>query len=113
LLTFDQAKKHARTMRADAMRGEDPVEVRKSARRAPSVADLADDYLERHAVPKKRSKSVRDDRAMLDNIILPWLGAKKVPSIGRRDIEAIHVFMNDRLYQANRVLSLMLCVSSC
>jgi hypothetical protein len=45
-------------MLADAMRGEDPVEPPKAARKAPSVADLATDYIERHAVPKKRSKSV-------------------------------------------------------
>lgn len=107
LLTFDQAKKRARAMLADAMRGEDPVEARKTARNAPSVADLAADYLEGHAVPKKRPKSVRDDRSMLDNIILPKLGAKKVASIGRRDIEAVHVAMKDRPYQANRALSLL------
>jgi integrase len=107
LLTFDQAKKQARAMLADAMRGADPVEARRATRRAPTVADLAADYLERHAIPKKRPKSVRDDRAMLDNIILPKLGAKKVASIGRRDIEAIHVAMKERPYQANRVLSLM------
>jgi integrase len=107
LLTFDQAKKQARALLADAMRGEDPVEIRKTARRAPSIADLAVDYLERHAVPKKRPKSVRDDRAMLDNIILPKLGAKKVDAIGRRDVEAIQVGMKDRPYQANRVLSLL------
>jgi integrase len=107
LLTFDQAKKQARAMLADAMRGDDPVEIRKAARRAPSVADLAADYLERHAVPKKRPKSVRDDRAMLDNIVLPKLGAKKVDAIGRRDVEAIQVVMKDRPYQANRVLSLL------
>ena len=106
LLTFDQAKKQARAMLADAMRGEDPAEARKVARKAPSVADLAVDYLERHAVPKKRPKSVRDDRRMLDAVILPKLGAKKVSSVGRRDIEAIHVTMKERPYQANRVLSL-------
>jgi integrase len=107
LLTFDQAKKQARAILADAMRGEDPVEVRKATRRAPSVTDLAADYLERHAVPKKRPKSVRDDQAMLENIILPKLGAKKVDAIGRRDVEAIQVAMKDRPYQANRVLSLL------
>jgi integrase len=107
LLTFDQAKKQARTMLAETMRGEDPVENRRAARRAPSVADLAADYLERHAVPKKRPKSVREDRSMLDNIVLPKLAAKKVGSVGRRDIETIHIGMKDRPYQGNRVLSLL------
>jgi hypothetical protein len=107
LLTFEQAKKQAHALLADAMRGEDPAEARKVARKAPSVADLAADYSERHAFPKKRPKSVRDDRSLLDNIILPKLGAKKVEAVDRRDIEAIHVAMKDRPYQGNRVLSLL------
>jgi hypothetical protein len=44
---------------------------------------------------------------MLDNIILPKLGPKKVEACGRRDIEAIQIAMKDRPYQANRVLSLL------
>jgi hypothetical protein len=37
----------------------------------PSFADLAADYMDRHAVSKKRPKSVREVRAKLDNILLP------------------------------------------
>jgi hypothetical protein len=55
------------------------------------MADLASDYLERHAVPKKRHKSVRDDRAMSENVILPAVGTKMVASIERRDIESMHL----------------------
>ena len=107
LLTFEQAKRQARAILADAMRGKDPVEERRRARNAPTVADLATDYLAHHAIPKKRPKSVREDRSMLDRIILPKLGSKKVDSVGRRDIEAIHVRLQDRPYQANRVLALL------
>ena len=103
LLTFDQAKKQARGILADALRGQDPVGERRAVRRAPNMADLASDYLERHAVPKKRPKSVRDDRAMLENVILPAVGTKKVASIERRDIESMHLRLNDRPYQANRL----------
>ena len=107
LLTFDQAKKQARGILADALRGQDPVGERRAVRRAPNMADLASDYLERHAVPKKRPKSVRDDRAMLENVILPAVGTKKVASIERRDIESMHLRLNDRPYQANRLLALI------
>jgi integrase len=106
-LSFDQAKKQARAILADAMRGKDPVEERRSARKAPTMAELAADYLERHAIPKKRPKSVRDDRAMLDNIVLPRLRSKKVEAVSRRDVETIHVGLKDRPYQANRVLALL------
>jgi Arm DNA-binding domain len=106
LLTFDQAKRQAPAILADAMRGKDPVEERRSGRKAPTVAELAADYLERHAIPKKRPKSVRDDRAMLDNIVLPRLRSRKVDAVTRRDVEAIHIGLKDRPYQANRILAL-------
>ena len=103
LMTFYQAKKQARLMLADAVRGADPVAERQADRKAPTMANLASDYLERHAIPKKRPNSVRNDSSMLQNIILPKLGRKKVVAITRRDIESIHVAMRDRPYQANRV----------
>lgn len=107
MLTFEQAKRQAFALLADARRGADPVEERRTARKAPTVALLGSDYLERHAIPKKRPKSVRDDRAMLDNIVLPKLRSKKVNEVTRRDIEAIHVPLQNRPYQANRVLALL------
>jgi integrase len=71
------------------------------------MRDLASDYLEKYAAPKKRRKSVRDDRAMLDNIVLPKLGSQKVTAVGRREIEGLHAAMQDRPYRANRVLALL------
>ena len=107
LLTFDQAKRQARGFLTDAARGQDPVAERRSKRQAPTMRDLASDYLEKYAGPKKRPKSVRDDRAMLDNIVLPKLGSQKVTAVGRREIEGLHAAMQDRPYQANRVLALL------
>jgi integrase len=107
LLTYDQAKKEARTLLADAMRGQDPVEKRRATRDAPTVAALSRDYLERHAVPKKRPKSVRDDQSMLKGTILPKLGSKKVASVTRRDVETIHIALKSTPYKANRVLALL------
>jgi integrase len=106
-LTFEQAKKQARALLADAGRGQDPVSERRSKRQAPTLSDLAGEYLDKYAVPKKRPKSVRDDRAMLDNIVLPRLGSQKVAAIGRREIESLHAALRDRPYQANRVLALL------
>jgi len=107
LLTFDQAKKQARGILIDAARGQDPVAERRSKRQAPTMRELASDYLEKYASPKKRPKSVRDDRGMLDNIVLPKLGSQKVTAVGRREIESLHAAMQDRAYQANRVLALL------
>ena len=105
-LTFDQAKKQARIILADVLRGNDPAGKRRAERSGPTVADLARDYLERHAIPNKRPRSVRADCALIDQIIDPKLGRKKVVAVERRDIEAIHIGMTKRPYQANRLLAL-------
>jgi hypothetical protein len=107
LLTFDRARKEARAVLTDAMRGRDPVKERRLLRRSPTVAELAVDYIQRHAIPNKREKSIRDDQSMLNKIILPALGSKKVSEVTRRDIEPIHLALRDRPYQANRVLALL------
>ena len=44
---------------------------------------------------------------MLENVILPTVGIKKVASVERRDIESMHLRLSDRPYQANRVLALI------
>jgi len=106
-LTPDQARKEARKLLGDIARGADPSLSRQIDRAAPRVADLAADYLERHAIPTKRPKSVRDDRSMLNRIILPALGNRKVETISRRDIEKLHLSFSDRPYAANRLLALL------
>jgi integrase len=107
LLTFHQARARARIILADALKGNDPVADDRAVREAPTMAQLASDYLEQHAIPKKRPRSVENDRSMIDRIILPKLGSKKVAAIQSRDIHLLHAAMRDTPYQANRVLALL------
>ncbi len=107
LLSFAEAKKRARLQLAEAAKGEDPVTARRRARSAPSMDDLCRDYIERHALPNKRPKSVRDDRSMIDRLVRPKLGSRKVRDVSRREIEALHLSMADRPYAANRLLALL------
>lgn len=107
LLSLHQARDRARLLLAEVISGEDPAQRDKAYRAAPTVKDLADDYLTRHAIPKKRPRSIANDRAMLARIILPGLGQKKVEAVDRRDIEKLHNALRPTPYQANRVLSLL------
>src|SRR3954454_1065267 len=92
---------------AEALNGRDPVRAERAARAAPNVAALAEQYLAQHAVPKKRPRSVRNDRALLERVVLPHLGSKKVAAVNARDIHTLHVAMRDTPYQANRLLALL------
>ncbi|MEL6840414.1 MAG: tyrosine-type recombinase/integrase [Pseudomonadota bacterium] len=107
LMTFSQAKEIARGLLSDVVRGKDPVAEGKAYKEAPSVADLADQYLTSHAIPKKRPKSVKNDKAALRRFILPKLGGKKVAEITGRDIQQLHVSLRKTPYLANRTLALL------
>jgi integrase len=107
LLTFYKAREQARIVLSEALKGNDPVANDRAIRTAPTVQELASDYLQQHAHPKKRARSVQNDRSMIDRIILPRLGGKKVKDVQSRDAHALHVAMRDTPYQANRVLALL------
>lgn len=107
LMTFSQAKDVARGLLSDVVRGKDPVAEGKAYKEAPSVADLADQYLTSHAIPKKRPRSVKNDKAALRRFILPKLGGKKVAEITGRDIQQLHTGLRKTPYLANRTLALL------
>lgn len=106
-LTLETARKKAQQERAKVLEGQDPLQERRQTRAAPTVADLAKDYLERHARLHKRASSVADDVDMLRQKALPALGTKKVATVSRRDIESLHQALKGTPYRANRVLALL------
>jgi integrase len=106
ILTLEQARKLAREAMYAVARGEDPAERRRATRAAPTVQDLADGYLARHA-PLKRASSRRNDELTLRRHILPALGSLKVAEVKTSDIERLHLSLADRPYQANRTIALL------
>jgi hypothetical protein len=46
--------------------------------------------------PRNALRAFETNRAMLENVILPAVGTKKVASIERRDIESMHLRLSDR-----------------
>ncbi|MEP4190387.1 MAG: tyrosine-type recombinase/integrase, partial [Sneathiella sp.] len=105
-LTADQARQRARIELGNVASGEDPAEDRLQQRKAPTFSQLAEDYMERHAKPNKRPKSIKDDQSMLDNYLLPRLANHKVKEIRQRDMEQIILKLKDTPYRANRVRAL-------
>lgn len=83
----DAHKAHAEAMKK-VEQGIDPgaeaVAERAEDRRAPTVAVLADEYLEKWAKPRKRSW--REDERILKKDVLPEWGRRKAREITRRDV---------------------------
>lgn len=106
-MSFAQAKSIATGLLADVMRGGDPVADAAQVRSAPTFSYLSEQYLELHALPKKRPKSVDNDRSMLNRLILPVFATQKVAEIGHKQIQSFHNSLKATPYQANRTLALL------
>lgn len=107
VLTPEEARKAAKIELGKVAKGGNPARERKENRAAPNMRAFADDYMERHATPNKRPGPAREDRSMLDRIVLPKLGSRKVKDVTRRDIESLLLSLKDKPYQANRVRALL------
>ena len=86
-MSLAQARQAAKQVLADVLLGGDPQRERARQRRAKTVQDLAEDYLERHA--KRNKRSWAKDQAILDRHILPVIGGLDPRKVTRTDVEAI------------------------
>jgi integrase len=86
--------------------GTDPLAERDRVRGGLLVSELADEYTD-WAQSEKRPKSRREDKRMLDRIVVPRLGRLRVSAVDRRDVEALKADLRSTPVQANRVVSLV------
>ncbi len=106
-LSLDEARRQARKVLAEAAGGADPAGERRRLRRSPTVAELAENYLEQHA--KLHKRSWRDDEQRIRDSIVPAFGSRKAETVARADVAAMHrrVGADRGLYSANRALALV------
>ena len=106
-LTLEQARRQANDMLSTVRSGGDPSKDRKEARQAPTVADVCERYLEKHARPHKKPISVVDDEGMIERYIKPRFGTRKIASIAFKDAERLHNQLQHIPVRANRIRALM------
>ena len=106
-LTATAARERALQLRGRVLDRHDPLEERERDRTEPTLGDLAAQYLEQYAAHHKRLTSIRDDRHMIEKIVVPKLGKLRVKSIGKKDIESLHAALKATPYRANRALALL------
>jgi integrase len=105
ILTLDMARDRARKALAHVEES-DPLAERQKVRLGENFADLAREYMERHAKPKKRSW--REDARMIESFLQAPLGQRKLTDIRRADIASLHRRIGQTSpIAANRVLSLL------
>ncbi|MFZ3246962.1 MAG: integrase arm-type DNA-binding domain-containing protein, partial [Candidatus Acidiferrales bacterium] len=112
--TAEAARAEAAELKPKINKGFDPLAAKQQAVRAQQEAsgestfrDLAKEYQERHYGPDASPNTKRNDREMLELIILPRFGSRPVQSITTRDIEKLHADLKATKSRANRTLSLL------
>ena len=106
ILGLADARAQAREALATVVGGGDPAMVKRVDRSAISFGELADDYIERHAKPKKRTW--RDDERMLEKYVPKDWRRTNAADILRRDIrDLLDSLVGRTPILANRVLALL------
>lgn len=107
VMTADEARRAAMDIRAAVNRGEDPARLRRDERETETMDDLWALYLERHAIPKKRPRSVDEDRRLWRLHLSPAFGKEAVKDVTRRNIGRFMARKKDTPIAANRAASLL------
>lgn len=103
-VTLADARQLAQEALLMAARGEDPRTERRERRAALTFAKLAEEYLEKHAKPNKRTW--RSDHNILHKDAVPAWRHRKVTDLKRRDVIALLDDVAARApIQANRTLA--------
>lgn len=105
--TATAARDEALALKKKIRGGIDPLEEKHQDHSEPTLAILATEYMASDGESKKRPSSVRNDRQMLNSIILPRMGKMRLRAIAKRDIEKLHSSLKETPYQGNRVLGLL------
>lgn len=110
-LSLTKARHLAAGHAATLGQGHDPgaaaQQAKAQARRMPTVAEFAAEFIERYSKPNKRTWA--EDQRLLDHDVLPAIGRLKLDAVHRRDIVALVDAVRDRgaLIKSNRVLAVV------
>jgi hypothetical protein len=107
VLTVDEARAKARRLLAAIGDGADPLGDKNALRAAPTVNEFLDRHLDEHVATHNSPRTAQDAEYLLDRFARPHLGALKVESVTRQDVEKLHLRMKATPVQANRVLALL------
>lgn len=104
-LTVEQARATALTMAGEIVQGGDPAQARQARHAELTFGELADLYLQRHAV---RKRSAHNDISALKRHLQGWR-SRRLSAITRNDVATLHAELGaaGHPYGANRVVALL------
>ena len=103
-----EARKRARDLLGDVAKGRNPADDRRRRIDAPTLAQVAERFMEVHARPYCKKSTADKYAALLAAHLLPKLGDMPIEDITRADAERLHQTVGKKTPgQANRVIALL------
>lgn len=99
------ARERAQEMRKQLDQGLDPKQKIEAEKKAPTVSELANRYIEEHADIHNKERSAKEARALVDKIIKPRLGEMRAKDVTREHVEKLLRDLKKTPTRANRVRS--------
>ena len=112
-LTPDEARSEAKKLLGLVETGFDPIAIKKNAREAPLLNEVAEDYLKLHVQAKRKSRTYDEYARIISQHILPSLGSMKMVDINRVDVACMHASVSQSApVTANRAISIFSAIWS-
>jgi integrase len=106
-LTPDQARREAARLAGAIANGADPAAVRTADKTAPTITALAERFVAEHVATKTKARTAVEYRRLIDSVVLPAIGRKRVRDVTRADISRLHHDHRATPYAANRALAVL------
>jgi hypothetical protein len=85
----DSARDEAKRILGLVANGEDPAAQKQAGKKAETMADLCQRFLDEHASEHKKASSLAADQRNIRNHILPLIGKLKVKDVSRADVDRL------------------------
>lgn len=106
-ITPEEARRLAVDAFGAVARGEDPSDQRRSARQAPTLAELCDRFIEEHVDAHLKPQTAKAYQRLITLHIRPMLGAMPVRDITTAEVARLHQGLKKTPFLANRVMSVL------
>jgi integrase len=105
--TAEEARGEAKRLLGLVAYNKDPANAKSEAKVAPTVAELAGRFLAEHAEAKRKESTAKEYRRLIERVILPALGGKRVADVTRQDVGKLHHARRATPTEANRALAVL------
>ena len=105
-ITLDFARRRAQALWQEIELGEDPIVNRRRQREVLTVAQFAEQFIERYA--KHHRKTWAEDARRIQKSIIPAWGNRRLDAVNRADVAALHSRIGEKSpVEANRTMELI------